>query len=157
MRRHELTAAVSAFMLSGVLFMTAGAAKDLGPHPPLPSPRESGPAAAAYLPFAPLGLAIDSAGNSWAVFTATSWVASDSAGAICNATPARLYEWTGHRWAAKSADALRVAFGPRDQLLMIRGHLPRGSAPWSGTLIVDEPGSRLTVANNVVTVAAPQQ
>jgi hypothetical protein len=106
---------------------------------------------------APLSLAVDSTGNSWAVFTATKWGATKSGGTTCSATPPRLYEWTRRGWEIQSTNVLGVAFGPRNRMLVIQGHPPSGAAQWSGTLVVKEPGHQITVASNVLGVTVPRQ
>lgn len=101
----------------------------------------------------PIGFAIDSAGSSWAVFTSTKWATPP---VTCDRSPARLYEWSGNRWAVKGKGVLAVAFGPRDQMVVIRGQLPSsGPAQWSGTLVVDNAGHHVDVASGVVAVTVP--
>jgi hypothetical protein len=79
----------------------------------------------------PISFAIDSAGNTWAVFTATKWATPPE---NCSDTPAQLYRWNEHRWAVKSKDVLGVAFGPQGQMVVIAGHLRPRSARWSRDL-----------------------
>ena len=100
----------------------------------------------------PIGFAIDSAGSSWAVFTSTKWATPP---VTCDRSPARLYEWSGNRWAVKGKGVLAWLFGPRDQMVVIRGQLPSsGPAQWSGTLVVDNAGHHVDVASGVVAVSA---
>ena len=106
---------------------------------------------------APLSLAVDSTGNSWAVFTATKWGATKSGGTTCSATPPGLYEWTRRGGEIQSTNVLGVAFGPRNRMLVIQGHPPSGAAQWSGTLVVKAPGHQITVASNVLGVTVPRQ
>ena len=113
------------------------------PNPPEPAGTD------AY----PISFAIDSAGSTWAVFTATKWATPPE---NCSGTPAQLYRWNGHRWAVRSKDVLGVAFGPQGQMVVIAGHLRPGSARWSGTLIVDESRRQVEVAKNVTAVAVPR-
>ena len=62
----------------------------------------------------------------------------------------------GNHWAMKGKDVLGVAFGPRDQMVVIQGQVPRnGPAQWSGTLVVDEVGLRVDVASGVAAVTVP--
>lgn len=101
----------------------------------------------------PISFAIDSAGSSWAVFTSTKW---SSPPVTCDRSPARLYRWDGKRWVMKGNDLLGMAFGPRDQMVVIQGQLPSsGPAQWSGTLVVDEAGHHVDVASDVTAVTVP--
>jgi hypothetical protein len=104
----------------------------------------------------PLSLAIDSAGNSWAVFTATRWVITDGSGPHCGRTPPQLYRWTGPEWTIEKKDVLGVAFGPQDWMVLVQGHLTTGRGQPSGTLIVDEPGHQVAVATGVTSVTVPR-